>query len=234
VEKRSRRGEGISCGRRGVWTGAAACKSRASGERPFDSSPTDLRDQAWEEFLREFSGLIRHVARKLGGDDDVVLDRYALVLGALRENDFRRLRQFRARGSGKFSTWLVAVTRRLCVDEHRRRYGRPQGGNTAEWREARRNLVELVSAQLSVDDVASPGESVDAALERREALEALSAARRHSRCTGSWNGYPRRTPIRAESNQRRVDRRVIVGKSGARIRAILSGCASTRMLRQWK
>jgi len=47
------------------------------------------------------------------------MDRYAFVLDRLRARNFRRLRRFQPRGSARFTTWLVLVSRRLCLD-HRR------------------------------------------------------------------------------------------------------------------
>jgi DNA-directed RNA polymerase specialized sigma24 family protein len=49
------------------------------------------------------------------------MDGYAYVLEALRSDDYRRLRAYAADGRSKFSTWLVVVARRLCLDLHLRR-----------------------------------------------------------------------------------------------------------------
>ena len=71
------------------------------------------RDRRWASFLAQFSALILHTARRLGGERDAVMDRYTFVLDALRADDRRRLRHITTDGSGKFTTWLVAVARRL-------------------------------------------------------------------------------------------------------------------------
>ena len=61
------------------------------------------------------------------GYDDA-LDPYAYMLDALRRDGCRRLRGFCANGRGRFSTWLVVVARRLCLDHHRLPVGRRRAG----------------------------------------------------------------------------------------------------------
>jgi hypothetical protein len=56
--------------------------------------------------------------------------RYAYILEKLQDEDFRRLRGYVADGRAEFSTWLAVVTRRLCEDFRRQRYGRPQSHTT--------------------------------------------------------------------------------------------------------
>lgn len=105
------------------------------------------RDEAWTAFVQTHSKLILHVARSLGGDHDDVMDRYAWVLEQLRREDFYRLRAYAADGRGKFTTWLVVVVRRLCLDHRREKYGRARGhdeGHENRHR-MRRRLVDLVS-----------------------------------------------------------------------------------------
>ena len=84
------------------------------------------RERAWSEFLEVHSGLMLHVARSLGGGHDDVMDRYTFMLESLERDDYRRLRGFVADGRCTFSTWLIVVSRRLCLDHHRKRYGRLQ------------------------------------------------------------------------------------------------------------
>src|SRR5687768_3358217 len=101
-----------------------ATKLPQSLENLLAAGDSSSAERAWGEFLQEFSKLILHVARSTPGDHDSVMDRYVFVLDALRKGDYRRLRAYSQDGRGSFSTWLVAVVRRLSVDEHRRRYGR--------------------------------------------------------------------------------------------------------------
>jgi RNA polymerase sigma factor (sigma-70 family) len=119
-------------------------------EHLLDAGDRTSREAAWAEFLEEYSRLILHVARSLGGSHDDAMDRYAHALDQLRRDDYRRLRGYAADGRGKFTTWLVLVVRRLCLDEVRRRYGRARGGST-EAHEARRRLADLVAADVDTD-----------------------------------------------------------------------------------
>jgi RNA polymerase sigma factor (sigma-70 family) len=135
-----------------------------------DAADAPAREAAWSDFLAEYNKLVFYVCHSYGGDYDVVMDRYAFVVEQLRRDDGRRLRGFDTAGSGKFTTWLTVVLRRLCLDEHRKRYGRRQSaGDDAEQQElVRRDLVDLVAASLDTvqapdagalpDDVAADGE----------------------------------------------------------------------------
>lgn len=124
------------------------------------SSTSEDRDRAWTRFLEEHSPLLLRVARGVNRDHDGVMDQYAYVLEALRRENCQRLGAWRPEGHGRFETWLVVVTRRLCFDFHRQRYGRQQrdtaeaGARHAE----RRNLTDLVSNELGLAAIASPAE----------------------------------------------------------------------------
>ena len=115
-------------------------------------------ERAWTEFLQEYSRLILHVARSFGGSYDAVMDRYAYVLERLRHDDHRRLRGYVADGRGKFTTWLVVVVRRLCLDQTRARYGRQRTAAPEEVRE-RRQLADLVSAEVDAEVLPDTGSS---------------------------------------------------------------------------
>jgi RNA polymerase sigma factor (sigma-70 family) len=139
----------------------------------------DAHERAWAAFAGEYSALLLHVARRLGGDHDAVMDRYAFILEALHRDGFRRLRGYASDGRGKFTTWLMVVARRLCLDEYRRRYGRPQGeGATSvdQWAE-RRRLLNLVGEALDANELAgSPDQIPDVALQQSELRTMLEAA----------------------------------------------------------
>ena len=137
-------------------------------------------ERAWAAFAEQYSTLLLHVARTLGGGHDAVMDRYVFMLDALRRDDYRRLRQYASDGRGKFTTWLMVVARRLCLDEYRRRYGRPQGDDASSsmdaWAE-RRRLINLVGEELGAAEVAGLAEAVpDVALQRSELAALLEAA----------------------------------------------------------
>lgn len=121
---------------------------------------TDLsrREEAWAEFVAAQSKLLLYVSRKLGGDHDAAMDRYAVVLDGLRHDDFRRLRTYVADGRSEFTTWLVVVAQRICLDERRHRYGRARrtvGEMTDqdEERSARRRLVDLLAAKVDLSSI---------------------------------------------------------------------------------
>jgi RNA polymerase sigma factor (sigma-70 family) len=137
------------------------------------------RDRAWAAFLEEYSPIILRAARSLGGDDDARMDRYAFVIDQLQRDNFRRLREYAADGRGQFTTWLVIVVRRLCLDEHRHRYGRLQGKDEAsrDRHAMRRQLLDLVSSELDLGelDVAGPDDP-DANLRGRQLRDALEQA----------------------------------------------------------
>ena len=106
------------------------------------------------------------------------MDAYAYVLEHLRERDCARLRAYADNGPASFSTWLVVVARRLCVDWQRTRYGRVGGNESSPMASpVRRRLEDLISA--AVDPAALPESSErspDNDLLRREKDDALRAA----------------------------------------------------------
>lgn len=117
-----------------------------------DGNDPASRDEAWSVFLDRHSRLLLKAARAFGQDYDATMDRYRFILEALRQDDFKRLRSYQARGRSSFRSWLAVVARRLCLDHERTRYGR--GGRAADANESRktrtvrRRLVDLVGADL--------------------------------------------------------------------------------------
>lgn len=85
---------------------------------------TRAGEEAWAEFLRVYSPLILRVARPFGRNADEVGDVFLFVCEGLARDSFRRLRRFKLEGPARFSTWLHAVARNLCLDWHRREWGR--------------------------------------------------------------------------------------------------------------
>jgi RNA polymerase sigma factor (sigma-70 family) len=137
------------------------------------------QESAWAAFLEAHSRLVFHVARSLGGDHDAVMDRYAFVLEALRRDGFRRLRGYCADATGKFSTWLIVVVRRLCLDHHRQRYGRTQSESRSalDQRAERRQLEDLVGEELALASLESPPDQIpDEAFSRVELRRGLERA----------------------------------------------------------
>ena len=79
---------------------------------------------AWAEFLEQHSPIILQVIRLFESDDDHVADCFLFVCERLSQKRFRRLRRFDLAGCASFSTWLRAVVRHLCLDWHRKEFGR--------------------------------------------------------------------------------------------------------------
>lgn len=160
--------------------------------RPLSATPAEVarllavtgaseQDAAWSAFLESYSSLMLRTARSLGGDHDAVMDRYAFVLGELRQEDFRRLRSYDRPGAGEFRLWLVVVVRRLCLDHHRARYGRTRpptaaASSPAAERATRRRLVDLVADRVDPSSLpTATRESPEEAVVRTEWSEALAA-----------------------------------------------------------
>ena len=110
------------------------------------------RDAAWDALIEAHSSLLLTVARSLGGGHDAAMDRYTHVLDQLRRDDFRRLRQYVPSTEARFTTWLVVVARRLCLDQMRQRYGRNRSDGPA--------ARELARARRWLNDLSSPGPDV--------------------------------------------------------------------------
>ena len=123
-----------------------------------ETSDHAVREAAWEEFVAGYSGIVLHIARRVCGDRDGAMDGYALVLDQLRADDFKRLRRFVADGRSEFSTWLLVVAQRICLDEQRRRYGRIRidSDSVQASRDnfrARSRLANLVGADIDLADL---------------------------------------------------------------------------------
>lgn len=83
-------------------------------------------EAAWDIFIGRYRRLIFAAIRRYTRDPDDVMDVFARVCEALRENDFARLRRYAAQAdpARRFSTWLCAVVYNLAVDWIRHRDGR--------------------------------------------------------------------------------------------------------------
>ena len=172
--------------------------SPAQLHRLLEAAEGPDHERAWSEFLAAYSRLILYVARRIPRDHDRMMDRYAFVIEHLREKDCRRLRAFDVEGRGKFTTWLVVVVRRLCVDHDRRQHGRAppaappplvrrlcvdhdrrQHGRAPQAPPhpvVPRRLLELAFGPDVLEQVPDGAPLADAELERRQTLEALQIA----------------------------------------------------------
>lgn len=80
--------------------------------------------EAWAEFLQSYSPLILQVVRFFERDADRTAACFLFVCQQLSQKRFRRLRRFQPKGPATFSTWLRAVVHNLCLDWHRKEFGR--------------------------------------------------------------------------------------------------------------
>jgi DNA-directed RNA polymerase specialized sigma24 family protein len=102
---------------------------------------------AWDLFIARYRRLIFAAVRRYAQDYDDVMDVFARVCEALREDDLRRLRAYHAQAEhrARFSTWLVTVVHHLTIDWFRRRDGRHRLPALAERLPPRqRTIFELV------------------------------------------------------------------------------------------
>lgn len=127
--------------------------------RLLEADDPAAREAEWAELVRGYTRLILHAAHSVCRDHDGAMDHYAYVLEQLRADDFRRLRAFVADGRSEFSTWLVVIAQRLCMDHHRHIYGRLRNSsdrpNAAdEDTAARRRLIDMISAEVDLESMA--------------------------------------------------------------------------------
>ena len=139
------------------------------------------REAAWDVFVARHSRLLLHVARKVMPESDVAMDAYAHLLERLRRDDCRVLTTYCPDGRSRFTTWLVVVAGRMCVDFYRQKNGRPRGASPTQLelveREARHRLATFTGidgalAHLVDDRGAAP----DTALRNGQLVAALDAA----------------------------------------------------------
>lgn len=79
---------------------------------------------AWVEFLDRYAPLIMHTAGQFEYEQDRINECFLYACEQLNDDGFRRLLKFNTAGRAQFHTWLGAVVFNLCVDWHRREYGR--------------------------------------------------------------------------------------------------------------
>ena len=95
-------------------------------ETILDGLHSEDAGSSWRSFLISYSDLIYTVTQTFERDPDRAGDCFLFICEKLADQDYRRLRAFRPNGKARFSTWLRAVARNLCLDWHRARFGRRQ------------------------------------------------------------------------------------------------------------
>ncbi|MBA2322472.1 MAG: sigma-70 family RNA polymerase sigma factor [Pseudonocardiales bacterium] len=143
-------------------------------------TPRD-QDEAWADLVQAHTTILLRTARFFGGDHDAVMDRYAFILDHLQRNSHARLRGYTPRERGSFEVWLVAVARRLCLDQYRQKYGRVAEQQRADdeagsQRRRRRRQVDLIGEAVEVTTIPdTAGASPDKELAARDLRLALTA-----------------------------------------------------------
>ena len=137
-------------------------------------------DAAWDLFVGRYRRLLFAAIRHYAQDYDDVMDVFARVCEALREDDLRRLRAWVEQPThrARFSTWLVTVVRNLTVDWFRERDGRRRLPAVAEGlAPLRRRIFEHVflDQRSHVETYESIRAATDPALSFREFLAELRA-----------------------------------------------------------
>jgi len=145
---------------------------------------------AWDRFLERYRRLIFAAIRHYAQDYDDVMDVFARVCEALREDDLARLRCYAEQPfhGAQFSTWLVTVVRHLTIDWFRHRTGRRRLSALADGLPPlRRRIFQLVFFErrsgVEAYELLHAGEAPDLPFGRfltelRETYKAASAGRR--------------------------------------------------------
>ncbi len=133
--------------------------------QPAQSQGTEV---AWQRFVEQYSRLMLSVARKVSNDYDVAMDNYTFILEQLRRNNFHKLRSYTADPRCKFTTWLVVVCRRVCIDAERHRSGRVRPGSDVIALKERRSLAQKLASEPTLDTLIASGVAPDDYTEQRE------------------------------------------------------------------
>jgi RNA polymerase sigma factor (sigma-70 family) len=139
--------------------------------------------ESWAAFAREYTALLLHVARSTSRDRDEAMDAYAYLLDRLSEEGCRRLRGYVVEPKSKFTTWLVVVARRLCVDHYRLKYGRLRNEESKHER-VRLGLRRRIEDLDAIDDIADsiPDDNPGSAANQVEIVELTSELRNLVKC----------------------------------------------------
>lgn len=137
-------------------------------------------EAAWDAFVEKHHRLLLHVARKVMPASESAMDAYAQVLERLRRDNCRALRAYSPDGRSQFSTWLVVVARRTCVDFYRQKYGRPRAESpsqaTLQERDARHRLASFAGVDDMLAHIADERNNPEAAIRNGQLQAALETA----------------------------------------------------------
>jgi RNA polymerase sigma factor (sigma-70 family) len=135
-------------------------------------------EAAWDVFVARHHRLLLHVARKVMPASESAMDAYAHVLERLRRDNCKALRGYAPDGRSQFTTWLVVVARRTCVDFYRQKYGRPRGAAPSEAalleRDARRRLATFAGVDDALAQIPDAQGGPEHALRNGQLQQALA------------------------------------------------------------
>lgn len=144
-----------------------------------NAETADNYDAAWDVFVARHHRLLLHVARRIMPSDSA-MDAYAHVLERLRRDASRALRAYSPDGRSQFTTWLVVVARRMCVDFYRQKFGRPRGESPSKAalleRDARYRLANFAGVEDALTQVAAEDPGPEGAIRNGQLQAALDAA----------------------------------------------------------
>jgi RNA polymerase sigma factor (sigma-70 family) len=115
---------------------------------------------AWTEFLRRYASLIMKTAGQFEYEQDRKNDCFLFVSEKLSEGGFKKLLGYRPRNNVSFRAWLITVTFNLCIDWHRKEFGRA-------------TLLPAISALPAFDQLVHRY-NFEQGMPREECLQALS------------------------------------------------------------
>jgi RNA polymerase sigma factor (sigma-70 family) len=137
-------------------------------------------EAAWDAFVGRHHRLLLHVARKVMPAAESAMDAYAHVLERLRRDNCRALRAYAPDGRSQFTTWLVVVTRRTCVDFYRQKYGRQRSEAPTDAalmeRDARRRLATFAGVDDTLAQIPDEQGGPEHVLRNGQLHEALMRA----------------------------------------------------------
>jgi DNA-directed RNA polymerase specialized sigma24 family protein len=197
---------------------------------------TELRrgnsDTAWDLFIARYRRLIFAAIHHYTRDPDDVMDIFAWVCEALREDDLCRLRRYTEQPGyqARVSTWLVTVVRHLTVDWFRHRDGRRHLSVIAEdLPPLQRRIFELVyldrhshvEAYEMIRTTAGPDLTFARFLGELRATHETVTAGRHGRVVRAMvDTHPTAPSVQAPSTGETAERRAVLGDA---VRALSTG-----------
>jgi RNA polymerase sigma factor (sigma-70 family) len=85
---------------------------------------TPVAGTAWTEILNRHASLIMKTASQFEYQQDRKQECFLFVCEKLSEDGFKRLQKFDSKRNANFRTWLITVVFNLCIDWHRKEFGR--------------------------------------------------------------------------------------------------------------